>query len=62
MIHLLQMLEESIEVFHFLQIELNKRFLHMLQQSIKVSLIAVTVEQLIYLLLSRCADPSQFCR
>ena len=39
---------------HFLQIELSNRFLHMLQQSIKVSLIAVSVEQWIYLLLARC--------
>ena len=31
---------------HVLQIQLNNRFLHMLQQSIQVSLIAVSVEQL----------------
>jgi hypothetical protein len=36
---------------HFLQIELNNRtwFLHMLQQSIKVSLVAASVQQLTYL-------------
>jgi hypothetical protein len=39
---------------HFLQIELNNWLVHMFQQSIKVSLIAVSVEQLIYLLLTRC--------
>ena len=42
MMHLLQILEESL---YFLQIELNNR-------SIKVSLIAVRVEKLIYLLLT----------
>jgi hypothetical protein len=36
-----------------LQIELNNWLLHMLHQSIKVSLIAVSVEQLIYLFLTR---------
>ena len=39
---------------HFLQIEFNHRFLHMLQQSVKVSLIAVSVEQSMYLFLTRC--------
>ena len=39
---------------HFLQIELNNWFLHKLHQSINVSLIAVSVEQLIELLLTRC--------
>ena len=39
---------------HFLQIQLNNWWLYMLQQSIKVSLIAVSVEQLIYLFLTRC--------
>ncbi len=38
---------------HFLQIELNNRLLYILQQSIRVSLIAVSLEQLIYLLLTR---------
>ena len=40
----------------FLQIELNNWLLHMLQQSIKVSLIAASVEQLIYLFLTRCCQ------
>ena len=39
---------------HFLQIELNNWLVNMFQQSIKVSLIAVSVAQLIYLFLSRC--------
>jgi hypothetical protein len=39
---------------HFLEKELNNWLLHMLQQSIKVSLIAVSVEELIYLLITRC--------
>ncbi len=39
---------------HLLQIELNNWLFHMFQQSIKVSLIAVSVEQLIYLLITRC--------
>ena len=34
---------------HFLQIELNNRFHHILHQSIKVSLITVSVEQLTHL-------------
>jgi hypothetical protein len=38
---------------HFLQIELHNRFLQMLHQSIKVSLIVVSVEPLIYLLIIR---------
>jgi hypothetical protein len=37
----------------FLQIELNNRLLYILHQSIKVSLIAVSLEQLIYLFLTR---------
>ncbi len=44
---------------HFLQIELNNWFFaHMFHQSIKVSLIAVSVDQLIYLFLTRwCVLP-----
>jgi hypothetical protein len=38
---------------HFLKIELNNWLLNMLQQSIKVSLIVGSVEQLIYLLITR---------
>ena len=38
---------------HFLQIEMNNWLLHILKESIKVSLIAVSVEQLIYLFLTR---------
>jgi hypothetical protein len=38
---------------HFLQIELINWLLYILQESIKVSLIAVSVEQLIYLFLTR---------
>ena len=38
---------------HDLQIEMNNRFLHILQQSVKVSLIVVSVEQLIYLFVDR---------
>jgi hypothetical protein len=36
-----------------LQIELNNLLLYMFHQSIKVSLIAVSLEQLIYLFLTR---------
>jgi hypothetical protein len=39
---------------HFLQIELNNWLLHMLQESIIVSLVEVSVEQLIYLFLTMC--------
>ena len=39
---------------HFFQIDLNNWFFHMLHESIKVSLIAISVEQLIYLFLTRC--------
>jgi hypothetical protein len=38
----------------FLQIEFNNRLLYMFQQSIKVSLITVSLEQFIYLFLTRC--------
>jgi hypothetical protein len=52
------MLEESIKDLidsnRFLQIDLNNSFLLMLEQSIKVSLTTVTVEQLIYLMVARC--------
>jgi hypothetical protein len=43
---------------HFLQIELNDWLLYILQESIKVSLITLSVEQLIYLFLTRfCLFP-----
>jgi hypothetical protein len=38
---------------HFLQIELNNWLVHMFQRSIKASLIAVSVEQLIFLSLTK---------
>ena len=38
---------------HFLKIELNNWLLHRLQESIKVSLVAASAEQLIYLFLTR---------
>jgi hypothetical protein len=47
------MLEEALKV-SLLQIELNNRLLYILQPSIRVSLIAVSLEQLIYLFLTRC--------
>ncbi len=48
----MEMLEETLKV-SLLQIVLNNRLLYILHQSIKVSLIAVSLEQLIYLFLTR---------
>jgi hypothetical protein len=54
MMHFLQILERNHLKCHLHQIELNNRLLYILHHSIKVSLVAFSVQQLIYLLVTGC--------